>query len=230
MGLLTIIRKSAHRERQLRLLFLGLDNSGKSTILKRLLHSPDWDRLSPTLGFDIVSLSHPPYTLNIWDIGGQRTLRPYWRNYFERTDALVWVVDSGDRTRMKECREELWELMVREERLATCSLLVLANKQDLPGAMSSEEIREVLGLEELLRVRGGGEGRILPCSAVKEMGYQEGLQWVVEDCEQRLYWSNAVDRHKKLEKAQEVAVQGETEDSLLAGERDASAATAIPTS
>lgn len=212
MGLLTIIRKSAHRERQLRLLFLGLDNSGKSTILKRLLHSPDWDRLSPTLGFDIVSLSHPPYTLNVWDIGGQRTLRPYWRNYFERTDALVWVVDSGDRARMAECRDELWELMVREERLATCSLLVLANKQDLPGAMSSEEIRAALGLEELLRVRGGGEGRILACSAVKEMGYQEGLQWVVEDCEQRLYWSNAVDRQKSLQDGHGLASAGATKE------------------
>lgn len=191
MGLLTIIRKAAHKEHQLRLLFLGLDNSGKSTILKRLLHDPTWDSLSPTLGFDIQSLQFSKYTLNIWDIGGQKILRPYWKNYFERTDGLIWVVDSADRLRIAECKEELWQLMVREDRLSTCSLLVLANKQDLPGAMSSSEIRDALDLEMLV-VQRGGNARILPCSAVDQTGYEQGLQWVVQDCEKRLYYGEAV--------------------------------------
>jgi GTPase SAR1 family protein len=54
------------------------------------------------------------YTLNVWDVGGQRTLRPYWRNYFEATDAVVWVVDSSDRLRTKDCREELKGLLQEE--------------------------------------------------------------------------------------------------------------------
>lgn len=54
------------------------------------------------------------YSLNIWDVGGQRTLRPYWRNYFESTDAVVWVVDSSDRLRVWDCKDELRNLLQEE--------------------------------------------------------------------------------------------------------------------
>jgi ADP-ribosylation factor-like protein 2 len=82
------------------------------------------------------------YTLNLWDVGGQKSLRSYWRNYFEATDGLVWVVDAADRMRMDACREEL-NILLQEERLAGATLLVLANKQDLPGALSAQEIKDV---------------------------------------------------------------------------------------
>jgi GTPase SAR1 family protein len=83
----------------------------------------------------------PGYTLNLWDVGGQKSLRSYWRNYFESTDGLVWVVDSADRMRLDACREEL-NILLLEERLAGATLLVLANKQDLPGALSAQEIKD----------------------------------------------------------------------------------------
>lgn len=78
----------------------------------------------------------------MWDVGGQKSLRSYWRNYFECTDGLVWVVDSADKMRLNTCREEL-NVLLQEERLAGATLLVLANKQDLPGALSAQEIKEV---------------------------------------------------------------------------------------
>jgi ADP-ribosylation factor-like protein 2 len=90
-----------------------LDNAGKTTILKKL-NGEDIASVSPTLGFNIKTFTHKKYTLNIWDVGGQRTLRPYWRNYFEQTDALVWVVDSSDRLRMKDCKEELHSLLLED--------------------------------------------------------------------------------------------------------------------
>lgn len=80
--------------------------------------------------------------MNLWDVGGQKSLRSYWRNYFESTDGLVWVVDSADRMRLDACREEL-NVLLLEERLAGATLLVLANKQDLPGALSAQEIKDV---------------------------------------------------------------------------------------
>ena len=75
-------------------------------------------------------------------MGGQRTLRAYWRNYFEATDALIWVVDAADTPRMADCAAELHQLL-QEERLAGATLLVLANKQDLAGAISPADICQV---------------------------------------------------------------------------------------
>lgn len=80
--------------------------------------------------------------MNIWDVGGQKSIRSYWRNYFEQTDALIWVVDSADRLRLGDCKREL-SLLLQEERLAGATLLVFANKQDISGALSEEEIKNV---------------------------------------------------------------------------------------
>jgi ADP-ribosylation factor-like protein 2 len=88
-----------------------------------------------------------------WDIGGQSSLRSYWQNYFERTDALVWVVDSTDKKRMKDCRAELDKLL-GEECLKGVTLLILANKRDLPNSLSADEIFEVCFLFKILFFAG----------------------------------------------------------------------------
>lgn len=167
----------------MRILFLGLDNAGKTTIVKKI-NGEDVLSISPTLGFNIKTFVHGKYTLNIWDVGGQRTLRPYWRNYFEQTDAIVWVVDSGDRLRMQDCREELHALLL-EERLAGASLLVFANKQDLAGSMSEQEICQALDLLSIKMHRW----KILPCSAMTGENLVQGLDWVVNDIAGRIYYS-----------------------------------------
>ena len=119
----------------------GLDNAGKTTILKRI-NGEAIDTISPTLGFNIKTLEHEGFKLNIWDVGGQKSIRSYWRNYFEQTDALIWVVDSADRLRLKDCKRELGQLL-QEERLAGATLLVFANKQDIAGALTELEIKNV---------------------------------------------------------------------------------------
>ncbi|WVQ86185.1 hypothetical protein IAT38_008353 [Cryptococcus sp. DSM 104549] len=183
MGLLTIIRKNKAKSKEMRVLFLGLDNAGKTTILKKL-NGEDISDISPTLGFNIKSLIREGYTLNIWDVGGQRTLRPYWRNYFESTDAVVWVVDSSDRMRMGDCRDELKGLL-QEERLAGATLLVFANKQDLDGSMTLEEIRDALSLKSIQSHRWV----VHPCSAFTGAGLDAGMDWLVKEVAGRLYWS-----------------------------------------
>jgi len=117
------------------------------------------------------------------DVGGQRTLRPYWRNYFEHTDALVWVVDSADQIRMSDCRDELHSLL-KEDRLAGASLLILANKQDLEGAMTGSEISEAL---QLSSVRSHN-WKIMPCSAVTGNKVSEAIDWIVNDVGDRIYY------------------------------------------
>merc|ERR1719261_356101 len=102
----------------MRLLILGLDNAGKTTIVKKF-NGEDIEEIPPTLGYE-------QFKLSIWDVGGQKTIRSYWRNYFEATDGLVWVVDSADRPRLEDCRKEL-EALLQEERLAGATLLIFAN-------------------------------------------------------------------------------------------------------
>uniref|UniRef100_A0A0E0G5T9 ADP-ribosylation factor-like protein 2 n=1 Tax=Oryza nivara TaxID=4536 RepID=A0A0E0G5T9_ORYNI len=138
MGLLSIIRKIKRKEKEMRILMVGLDNSGKTTIVLKI-NGEDTGVISPTLGFNIKTIKYHKYSLNIWDIGGQKTIRSYWRNYFEQTDGLVWVVDSSDIRRLDDCRAELHNLL-KEERLAGASLLVFANKQDIQGALKPSEI------------------------------------------------------------------------------------------
>ncbi|CAM9364508.1 unnamed protein product, partial [Scytosiphon promiscuus] len=101
MGLLTLLRKLKRSDQEARILVLGLDNAGKTTILKKLSEE-DITHIMPTQGFNIKSLMHEDFKLNVWDIGGQKSIRPYWRNYFDQTDALIYVIDSADRRRMDE--------------------------------------------------------------------------------------------------------------------------------
>ncbi|QSL65395.1 hypothetical protein MERGE_002705 [Pneumocystis wakefieldiae] len=113
MGLYTIIKKQRRKEKEIRILMLGLDNAGKSTIVKKI-SGEDVTTISPTVGFNIKTLIWGCYKLNIWDIGGQKVLRGYWRNYFEFTDAIVWTVDLSDRMRVKECCQVL-KILLKED-------------------------------------------------------------------------------------------------------------------
>ncbi|KAH7853179.1 hypothetical protein Vadar_034361 [Vaccinium darrowii] len=153
------------KEKEMRILMVGLDNSGKTTIVLKI-NGEDTSVISPTLGFNIKTITYDKYTLNIWDVGGQRTIRSYWRNYFEQTDGLVWVVDSSDLRRLDDCKFELHNLL-KEERLSGASLLILANKQDIQGALSPDEIAKVLNLEGLDKTR---HWEIVGCSAYTGAG------------------------------------------------------------
>ena len=141
MGLMKILRKIKLKEHQVRILTLGLDNSGKTTIIKSFL-SQDPTSTSPTLGFTINTLKYKSNTINFWDIGGQTTIRSYWRNYFEETDGVIWVVDSSDKLRLNDCKDELHNLL-KQEKLAGATLLVFCNKQDINGALNVEEIKNI---------------------------------------------------------------------------------------
>lgn len=165
----------------MRILFLGLDNAGKSSVIKAFMHESIED-LSPTLGFEIKTVECDGYRLSCWDVGGQSTIRAYWRNYFEATDGVVWVVDSTDRERIALCKKEL-DTILQQERLASASLLVLANKQDIDGAMKSEEIRDALDLDRIKRRHWS----IMPCSAATRTGVEDGVVWLVRDIGSRLF-------------------------------------------
>ncbi|XP_045187964.1 ADP-ribosylation factor-like protein 3 [Mercenaria mercenaria] len=180
MGLLALLRKlKSSGGKELRILLLGLDNSGKTTLLKSLA-SEDISHITPTQGFNIKTVQSEGFRLNVWDIGGQRKIRPYWKNYFENTDVLIYVIDSSDRKRMEETGEELNELL-DEDKLCGVPLLVYANKQDLDFAASAADISDSLGLSSI----SDRVWQIQACSALKAEGVKEGMQWAMKQIDSK---------------------------------------------
>ena len=185
MGLLSIIKKTKRKEHEMRILMLGLDNAGKTTCVKKFC-GKDTSSISPTLGFQITAFTFRDCTLNVWDVGGQQSLRSYWRNYFESTDGLIWVVDSNDVERLQMCKEELHSLL-QEGRLAGASLLIFLNKIDIPTAQSPQEIARLLDVDTIRQ--GKRHVHLCACSARTGEGLLEGMSWMVDDVSERMYFS-----------------------------------------
>ena len=116
------------------------------------------------------------FKLNVWDIGGQREIRPYWKNYYENTDGIVYVVDSADDMRVAEAKEELSSLMA-EEALLKVPTLVYANKQDLETSLDVEEITDQLTLNEIQE----RAWTIQACSALTKEGLSDGMEWLIKE-------------------------------------------------
>lgn len=108
--MLNLVRRLKKSNKEVRILVLGLDNAGKTTILKALSNE-DISKITPTTGFNIKNLHHEDFKLNVWDVGGQETLREYWNNYYANNDALVFVIDSADGKRIAEAGKELENLL-----------------------------------------------------------------------------------------------------------------------
>ena len=121
-----------------KVLFLGLDNAGKSTLLFQLKDKAFRDTV-PTVGLNVEQISYRGLSLTMWDVSGQATR--LWKHYFDKINAIIFVVDASDRERIQKAQEELHRV-ISDEELAGAPVLVFANKQDLPGAMTEEEIYE----------------------------------------------------------------------------------------
>jgi len=173
MGLLDLMRKLRKPDKEVRILLLGLDNAGKTSILKKL-SDEEISQIMPTQGFNVKSLVQEGFKLNVWDIGGQKAIRPYWQNYYDGTDALIYVIDSSDRRRVAEAGMELNKL-IEEQKLAAIPLLTYANKQDLVNALSPKELTETM---QLYNIRDR-TWQIQGCSAKEGGGLKEGLEWLL---------------------------------------------------
>mmetsp|Transcript_30069 Transcript_30069/g.54971 ORF Transcript_30069/g.54971 Transcript_30069/m.54971 type:complete len:182 (-) Transcript_30069:374-919(-) len=159
-------------DQEARILVLGLDNAGKTTILYRLQIGEVVSTV-PTIGFNVETVSYKNIKFQVWDLGGQSSIRPYWRCYYPYTQAIIYVVDSTDVERLDISKDEFLSILDEEE-LKDTLILVYANKQDLPGALTDAQIAEGLGLPDVKN----RDWAIFKTSAVKGEGLFEGLDWL----------------------------------------------------
>lgn len=140
------------------------------------LSEEDITCVRPTQGFVVKTLRHENIRLNVWDVGGQKSIRPYWRNYFTDTDALIYVIDSSDRRRMEETSVELAYLL-EEVALHGIPLVIFANKQDLLSSLTPAELTQGLNLYAIRdRV-----WQIFGCSAKEAQGLKEGIDFLAAE-------------------------------------------------
>lgn len=155
-----------------RILMVGLDAAGKTTILYKLKLGEVVTTI-PTIGFNVESVEYKNISFTVWDVGGQDKIRPLWRHYYQNTQGIIFVVDSNDRERIEEARDEL-KRMMSEDELQNAVVLVFANKQDLPNALSVAELKERLELSKCM----GREWYIQAATATDGSGLYEGLDWL----------------------------------------------------
>lgn len=157
---------------EMRVVMLGLDAAGKTTILYKL-HIGEVMSTVPTIGFNVEKVQYKNVMFTVWDVGGQEKLRPLWRHYFNNTDGLIYVVDSLDRERIGKAKQEFQEI-IKDPFMLNSVILVFANKQDMRGAMSPREVCEGLGLLDLKNRKWHIQGTC----ALQGDGLYEGLDWL----------------------------------------------------
>ncbi|KRY50482.1 ADP-ribosylation factor 1-like 2 [Trichinella britovi] len=171
--------KGLFGKKEVRILMVGLDAAGKTTILYKLKLGEIVTTI-PTIGFNVETVEYKNISFTVWDVGGQDKIRPLWRHYFQNTQGLIFVVDSNDRERVGEARDELIRMLAEDE-LRDAVLLVFANKQDLPNAMNAAEVTDKLGLHTL-RNRSW---YIQATCATSGDGLYEGLDWLSSQLKNR---------------------------------------------
>lgn len=165
-----------------KILFLGLDNAGKSTLL-HMLKEDKVSSMKPTERATSEELTLGKVKFTAFDLGGHEQARRVWTDYFHKVDAIVFLVDSYDKARFNECKRELHGLLSNEQ-LKNVPFLILGNKIDLSGAASEEELRQALGIANITTGKGTVPVKdirpieVFMCTIVKKAGYREGFMWL----------------------------------------------------
>uniref|UniRef100_A0A914E649 ADP-ribosylation factor-like protein 5B n=1 Tax=Acrobeloides nanus TaxID=290746 RepID=A0A914E649_9BILA len=173
MGLL--VTKLLHLfwfNKEYKVIIVGLDNAGKTTILYHFL-TGEVVHTSPTIGSNVEEIVWKNFHFVMWDIGGQESLRSSWASYYNQTQFVIIVIDSNDRTRLSIIKDQLYKMLAHED-LTKASILIYANKQDIKGAMSAAEISNELNLTSIKSHRW----QIQACCALTGEGLQKGLEWM----------------------------------------------------
>jgi small GTP-binding protein len=151
---------------------LGIGSAGKTTILYRLKKN-EVVKSVPTVGFTWETVCFGELEFLVWDLGGQDKIRPLWRHYFEGVQGVIFVVDSSDRAQFPTVKQEFHQI-AQAPQLRTCPILILANKQDMEGAVSADQLAPALEVHVLDKDRW----HIEASCALTGVGLVEGMNWL----------------------------------------------------
>lgn len=179
--------KLLFRRAEFHIIILGIDAAGKTSILERLkamfagMEALAPGKIPPTVGLNIGRMRINRTQITFWDLGGQSRLRSLWEKYFSEAHGLLYVVDSVDRSRLDESRDVLRGLLHNPD-LAGIPVLVFANKQDAPGALTPHEIQSHFGLrqQQIDECGSSQPQNVLGVTALSGDGVEEGICWLVD--------------------------------------------------
>ena len=154
-----------------KIIILGIQNAGKTTILYRLSIG-QLVKTTPTIGSNVEEISYNNVKLQAWDLGGQESTRSVWNVYFVNTDAIIYVIDTHDET-YDDSKTQFYKLL-QNDALKNAVILIYANKQDLPGA---KNVAEIIRIYELDTIKDH-IWHIQPCSAQTGEGLITGMKWL----------------------------------------------------
>ena len=157
-----------------KIIILGMQNAGKTTILYRLSLG-QLVKTTPTIGSNVEELTHNNVKFQAWDLGGQESTRSVWDVYYMSTDAVVYVIDSQDDENFEESKAQFHKV-ISHPNLKNTIILIFANKQDLPGA---KDVNKLIEDYEFDKIKNH-IWKIQSCSALKGEGLISGIKWLSE--------------------------------------------------
>jgi len=171
-SVLSIFNDWAFASKQAQILILGLDASGKTTILNRLKHGEHTVTV-PTIGFNHESFKYGNLTFSAFDIGGQDKFRKMWHHYYSNSDAIVFIVDAADKQRFPTAQTELHKLLTNPT-LQSIPFLIFANKQDIAGAATTSELTNAMNMYSVK----DRQWKVCESVGVSGIGIDKGFQWL----------------------------------------------------
>lgn len=176
-GLFTKLLRAFY-SKQLEVVMVGLENSGKTTVLNVLSQGAALET-APTIGLNVKFVKKGGVTMKCWDIGGQQMYRSEWGRYAKGCDCIIYVVDAYDVKKLRTARKELHRLLEIRE-LATIPVLVLANKIDLEPHIKEHELIRELNLDYIV----DNPWLVIPCSALRNINMGQVIEWLIHQGEQ----------------------------------------------
>ncbi|KAI8827426.1 ADP-ribosylation factor-like protein 8B [Chytriomyces hyalinus] len=167
--------RSIFFKQEMELTLVGLQNSGKTTLVNVIANGEFTEDMIPTVGFNMRKVTKGAVVMKLWDLGGQARFRAMWERYCRGVNAIVFVLDSADHAKIPAARTELHTLLDKPQ-LVNIPILVLGNKNDLPGALTVEAVIEQMGLKSITN----REVSCYSISAKNSVNIDLTLQWLTK--------------------------------------------------